>query len=50
MIFVQGISEMHSIDFGKSFLIFILPAVFICIVFFLIALLLIITGIGFITT
>jgi hypothetical protein len=49
MIFVQGISEMHSIDFGKSFVIFILPAVFIGIVFFLITVLLIITGIGFIT-
>lgn len=49
MIFVQGISEMHSIDFGESFLIFILPAVFIGVVFFLISVLLIITGIGFIT-
>ncbi len=49
MIFVQGISEMHSIDFGKSFLIFILPALFLGIVFFLIAVLLIITGVGFIT-
>jgi len=49
MIFVQGISEMHSIDFGKSFVIFILPAVFIGIVFFLMAVLLIVTGIGFIT-
>jgi len=49
MIVVQGISEMHSIDFGKSFLIFILPAVFIGITFFLMAVLLIITGVGFIT-
>ncbi len=49
MIFVQGISEMHSIDFGKSFVIFILPAIFIGIVLFLIAVLLIITGIGFIS-
>ncbi|HNX24954.1 MAG TPA: Yip1 family protein [Spirochaetota bacterium] len=49
MIFVQGISEMHSIDFGKSFVIFILPALFIGIVVFLITVLLVITGIGFIT-
>ncbi|PKL18727.1 MAG: hypothetical protein CVV49_04725 [Spirochaetae bacterium HGW-Spirochaetae-5] len=49
MIFIQGISEMHSIDFGKSFVIFILPALFIGIVFFLIFILLIITGVGFIT-
>ncbi len=49
LIFVQGISEMHSIDFGKSFVIFILPAIFIGTVLFLIAVLLIITGVGFIT-
>ena len=49
MIFIQGISEMHSIDFGKSFVIFILPALFIGVVFFLITVLLIITGVGFIT-
>jgi len=49
MIFVQGISEMHSIDFWKSFVIFILPALFIGIIFFLITVLLIITGFGFIT-
>jgi len=49
MIFVQGISEMHSIDFGKSFVIFIIPALFIGIVLFLITILLIITGIGFLT-
>jgi len=48
LIFVQGLSEMHSIDFGKSFLIFILPAVFTGVVFFLCAVLLIITGVGFI--
>lgn len=50
MIYVQGISEMHSIDFGKSFVIFILPAVFIGIVIFMITILLVITGVGFITT
>jgi hypothetical protein len=50
MIFVQAISEMHSIDFGKSFVIFILPAVFIGVVIFLITVLLIFTGIGFITS
>jgi hypothetical protein len=49
MIFIQGISEMHSIDFGKSFVIFVLPAIFIGIVFFLISVLLVLTGIGFIT-
>jgi len=49
MIFVQGISEMHSIDFGESFIIFILPVLFIGVVFFLITILFIITGIGFIT-
>ena len=49
MIFIQGISEMHSIDFGKSFVIFILPAVFIGIVFVLITILLVITGVGFLT-
>jgi len=48
MIFVQGISEMHSIDFGKSFVIFIIPAAFIGIIFFLITILLVMTGIGFI--
>lgn len=50
MIFVQGISEMHSIDFGKSFVIFILPAIFFGTVFFLIAVLLIITGAGFLSS
>jgi len=50
MIFVQGISEMHSIDFGKSFVIFILPAVFIAIVLFLITILLFATGVGFLTS
>lgn len=49
MIFVQCISEMYSIDFGKSFVIFILPAVFIGTILFLITVLLVITGVGFIT-
>ncbi len=50
MIFVQSISEMHSIDFGRSFLIFIVPAIFIGVSAFLGSMLLIITGIGFLTT
>jgi len=49
MIFVQGISEMHSIDFGKSFIIFILPALFIGAALLLIAVLLVATVIGFIS-
>lgn len=49
MIFVQCISEMHSIDFGKSLVIVLLPAVFIGIALFFITILLVITGVGFIT-
>ncbi len=49
MIFVQGLSEMHELDFGRSFIIVIIPALFIYITMFLIAILLIITGIGYLT-
>ncbi len=50
MIFIQGISEMHSIDFGKTFIIFILPGIILGIVILLLAVLLIITGVGYIIT
>lgn len=49
MILVQGISEMHSIKFGESFLIFVLPAIITGIVIFLMAVLLFMTGFGFIS-
>jgi hypothetical protein len=49
MILVQGLSEMHSIKFGESFLIFVLPVIAIGIVLFLMAVLLIMTGVGFLS-
>ena len=49
MILVQGISEMHSIKFGESFLIFVLPAITTTIVLFLMIVLLLMTGVGFIS-
>jgi hypothetical protein len=35
LIVVQGISEMHSIDFGRALVIFILPAVALFVSLFL---------------
>ena len=49
MIFAQSFSEMHSIDFNKSIVILIIPAVSIGLVFFLITILLIILAAGFIS-
>ena len=48
MIFAQSLSEMHSIDFNKSMVILILPAVFICMIFFMMAVLLIALILGLI--
>ena len=48
LILIQGISEMHTIDFGKSFVIFILPAVITGIILFLIFIMLVITLFGYI--
>jgi len=48
MIFAQSFSEMHSIDFNKSIIILIIPAISIGLVFFLIAVLIIILAFGFI--
>jgi len=49
MILVQGISEMHCVKFGESFLIFVLPAITACIVLFLMLVLLLMTVMGFIS-
>ena len=48
MILAQSFSEMHSIDFNKSIIILIIPALAIGLVFFLIAVLLVILAAGFI--
>jgi len=48
LILIQGISEMHTIDFGKSFVIFILPAVITGIILFLILTMLVITLFGYV--
>ncbi|MCL1865176.1 MAG: YIP1 family protein [Spirochaetes bacterium] len=48
MILTQSFSEMHSIDFNKSLFILILPVVLIGLIFFMIAVLLIILAVGFI--
>lgn len=48
MILIQGISEMHTIDFGKSFVIFILPAVVTGILLFLIFVMLMISLFGYV--
>ena len=49
IILVQGISEMHSIKFGESFLIYTLPAIITGITVFLMAVLLLMTGFGFVS-
>jgi hypothetical protein len=48
MIFAQSFSEMHSIDFNKSIVILIIPAISIGLMFFLMGVLLIILAFGFI--
>ncbi|HOP64664.1 MAG TPA: YIP1 family protein [Spirochaetota bacterium] len=47
LILVQAISEMHIIDFGKAFLIYIMPAVFTGIVFILMAVMFFINALGY---
>jgi hypothetical protein len=47
---IQGVSEMHKTGFGKSLVIFIFPYLFIGIISFFVFVLLLITGIGFIST
>ncbi len=48
LILVQAISEMHTIEFGRSFLIFIMPAIVTGTIFFLIAVMMIINTAGYI--
>ena len=48
MIFAQGFSEMHSIDFNKSIVILVIPVISIGIMFFLMAILFFILAFGFI--
>lgn len=45
---IQGISEMHSISFGRALFIFIFPYIFFGIIMFFITVLIIISSIGFI--
>ncbi len=47
---IQGVSEMHKTGFGKSLVIFIFPYLFMGIIGFFVFVLLLITGIGFIST
>jgi hypothetical protein len=49
LIIVQSISEMHTIDFGRAFLIYIMPAVLTGIIAFLIGIMLIINTAGYIS-
>ena len=46
MIFAQCLSEMHSIDFNKSMVILILPAILIGMIFFMMTVLLVILTFG----
>jgi len=48
IIAIQGISEMHSLDFGKSLLIFIFPVIFFGLIFFFIFMLIMISSFSFI--
>jgi len=50
LIIVQSISEMHTIDFGRAFLIYIMPAVLTITVLLLTAIMLIINTAGYIST
>ena len=46
MILIQGISEMHSIDFGKALAICIIPGILASLVLFFMLLLVVIAGFG----
>lgn len=50
LIIVQSISEMHTIDFGRAFMIYIMPAIVTGILFFLVTIMLIINGAGYISS
>lgn len=50
MILVQTFSEMHAIDFGRAFLIIIMPAIVTGTLFFLLAVMFIVNAAGFIST
>lgn len=50
LIIVQSISEMHTIDFGRAFLIYIMPAVVTITILLLTAIMLIINTAGYIST
>lgn len=50
LIIVQSISEMHTIDFGRAFLVYIMPAVVTGTLFFLITVMLIINAVGYISS
>lgn len=50
LIIVQSISEMHSIDFGRAFLIYMMPAVVTGTVLLLMAVMLIINTAGYISS
>lgn len=49
MVFVQSLSEMHAVEFGRAFIIAVVPVLFVIITLFLMALLVVITGVGFLT-
>ncbi|HPV42360.1 MAG TPA: YIP1 family protein [Spirochaetota bacterium] len=47
LIAVQGISEMHSVSFGKAFIIYIFPALLVGVTLFFMLVLLVICGVGY---
>lgn len=49
-IVIQGVSEMLKTGFGRSFVIFIFPYLFTGIISFFVIILMVITGIGFLST
>jgi hypothetical protein len=50
LVAIQGISEMHSLRFPRAVLIFILPLVIVALVSFFIVILLIVQGVGYLSS
>lgn len=48
MILIQGISEMHSIDFGKAFAVYIIPGILTWLALFFMSVIIVIAGAGII--
>lgn len=47
LVAVQGISEMHSVSFGKAFVMYIFPALLVGVTLFFMLVLLVICGVGY---